>query len=83
MNMSRQDKIRLQEGADNPSTPGPDALNQGFGSMRLGAHNFLRQEAGRLRAQANQLEALADALPAKLPADADEALWMLLVRMPR
>lgn len=47
-------------------------------SQRLTAKVLLRQRIANLRHEANQLEALAGAMPEVLPNDADAALWTLL-----
>lgn len=44
---------------------------------RQSAQGYIRERARRLRDEAQRLEALADALPPKLPPEADEALWSL------
>lgn len=47
--------------------------------LRQNARNVIRDRIGQLRNEACRLEALLDALPAKLPPDADQALWDLAI----
>ena len=49
------------------------------GEARRSAKGLMRDRAERLRREADQLEALARALPEELPLGADGALWDLLV----
>ena len=47
-------------------------------SMRQSARTELEDTVRRLRAQAYDIERLLESLPAKLPQEADEALWRLI-----
>lgn len=47
--------------------------------MRQNARAVIRDRIGQLRTEAARLEALLDALPAKMPPDADQALWDLAI----
>lgn len=47
--------------------------------MRQNARAVIRDRIGQLRSEAARLEALLDALPAKLPPDADQALWDMAI----
>jgi hypothetical protein len=47
---------------------------------RQSAKGSLWDRVAMLRREADRLEALAGALPEKLPHEADEALWDLLIR---
>lgn len=68
----------------------PEGLMQGYGAVghvgmgdaaggRQSAKGVLRDRIHRLRREAEQLEALAKALPEELPQRADQALWDLLI----
>ena len=46
---------------------------------RQNAHAVIRDRIVRLRRVADDLETLLDVLPAKLPANADQALWNLAI----
>lgn len=46
---------------------------------RQNAHAVIGERIGQLRREADELETLLDALPAKLPPDADLALWGLVI----
>lgn len=46
---------------------------------RQSARAVIRDRIGQLRTEAARLEALLDALPQKLPPDADQALWDLAI----
>lgn len=49
----------------------------GGGPCRMTARGQIEQRIGRLRREADNLEALLKALPMELPPAADEALWTM------
>jgi hypothetical protein len=52
----------------------------GLEAGRQSACGVLLERAAQLRREANQLEALARAIPENFPADADQGLWNLAVK---
>ena len=56
-----------------------DGTGLGAFGMRQNARSVIRDRIGQLRTEAARLEALLDALPQKLPPDADQALWALAI----
>lgn len=48
-------------------------------ASRMSAYGAILDRIGRLRREADQLEALLDILPRVLPVGADEGLWKLVV----
>ena len=63
-----------------PTKVQPEGLTGGCGyAGRSNAHNTLLEMINRHERAARRLRCLLDALPAKLPAEADEALWDLLM----
>ncbi len=65
----------------NATDGGPRVMEGAGAAMRMTGVAVLREKAQRMRQQADQLDALADALPVKLPAAADEALWNLAIQI--
>lgn len=65
-----KDPRPLYEGATVP-------VNNNAACGRPSGKYQLREMVDALRRKADQYEALLDALPAKLPPEADEALWAL------
>jgi hypothetical protein len=57
---------------------GADMRGEAFGS-RQNARSAIRDRIEQMRREACRLEALLDALPVKLPPDADQALWDLAI----
>jgi hypothetical protein len=53
------------------------------GAFREQARTMLEGVIERKEAEIAGLRALLDALPAKLPAEADQALWLILCQWPR
>ena len=57
----------------------PMAMQSLNEAARESAKSVLRHRARDLRYRAAQLDALCDALPERLPGEADEALWQLAI----
>jgi hypothetical protein len=55
-------------------------VNEEACASRQTARGALEDRARRLHGQAHDIEMLLHALPAKLPPDADQALWSLVMQ---
>lgn len=74
-----QNQVRAQVGyGSGQQAAQGDSCNQ-MAEGRQSAKSVLREHIHRLRREADRLEALAEALPEKLPHLADSALWDLLI----